>query len=180
MFLSEVRLSVRPLSHVKRSSLGPRYRKLRRSRGSALVEAALLMPLLFLMLCGTMDFGRIFYTGMAIAGAARAGVQFASFTPGYTGNFGGIEQAAKDDAANQGLAAASISVTARTFCQCVGNTSTTLTYNECRITTCTVGADDKPPSYSEVTVAYTFTTLLNWPGIPSTSNISRTARMRVQ
>lgn len=179
MFLSEVRLSARPLRHVRRSFLG--HRKFRRSRGSALVEAALLMPVLFLMLFGTMDFGRIFYTGVAVASAARAGVQFASFTPGNAGNFDGIKQAAQNDAANQGLPAQLITVTAKIFCQCVGDSSTNITYNSCTITTCSAyGAAGTPPSYSEVTVAYTFNTLVNWPGIPSSSTITRTARMRVQ
>ena len=180
MFLSEVRLSARPLRHGRRSSRGRQYRKLRRSRGSALVEAALLMPVMFLMLFGTMDFGRIFYTGVAVASAARAGVQYATFTPGNAGNFDGIKQAAQNDAANQGLPAQLITVTAKTFCQCVANSSTTLTYNSCTVTTCSLIAVVPPPSYSEVTVAYTFNTLVNWPGIPSSSTITRTARMRVQ
>jgi Flp pilus assembly protein TadG len=180
MFFSEVRLSERPLRRVRRSSFGPRYRKFRRSRGSALVEAALLLPVMFLMLFGTMDFGRIFYTGMAVASAARAGVQFGSFTPGNGGNFDGMKQAAQADAANQGLPAASITVTASNFCQCVGDSSTII-HNSCTLTTCAAfGAAGAPPAYVDVTVAYTFNTLMNWPGIPSTSNITRTARMRVQ
>jgi len=170
MILLENSQSARPF--------GGKSPRSRRSRGSALVEAAVIMPVMFLMLAGTMDFGRIFYTGVALASAARAGVQYASFTPGNAGNFDAIKQAAQDDAANQGLAANSITVTAKTFCQCTG-TSTAITYNTCTVTTCS-GSTGPPPSYSEVTVAYTFTTLLNWPGIPSTTTISRMARLRVQ
>src|SRR5258707_15280248 len=107
-----------------RQTLGFRSAKFGHSRGSALVEAALLMPVMFLMLVGTMDFGRIFYTAMGVTSAARAGVQFASYTAGNAGNFDGIKQAAQSDAANQGLAAAAITITAKTFCQCVRDTST--------------------------------------------------------
>jgi Flp pilus assembly protein TadG len=134
-----------------------------------------------LMLAGTMDFGRIFYTATSITSAARAGVQYASFTAGNAGNFDAIKQAAQNEAANQGLAAQAITVTAKTFCQCVGNTSTTLTYNSCSVTSCSAyGQTGPPPSYSEVTVSYTFTTLMNWPSIPSSTTITRVARMRVQ
>jgi len=174
------RLSASP-SRLLRQTLGLPSPKFRRSRGSALIETALLMPLMFLMLVGTMDFGRIFYTAMGVTSAARAGVQFASYTAGNAGNFDGIKQAAQSDAANQGLAAAAITITAKTFCQCVGDTSTTLTYNSCGVTSCSLYGQAGPPaSYSEVTVAYTFTTLVNWPGIPSSTTITRVARMRVQ
>ena len=181
MILSKVGRPAKPLRSIRIPIVCARRQRVRCDRGSALVEAALILPVMFLMLFGIMDFGRIFYTGVAIASAARAGVQFASFTPGNAGNFDGIKQAAQSDAANQGLPAASILVTAKTFCQCVGNPSTAITYNSCTVTTCSAyGAAGAPPSYTEVTAAYRFTTLMNWPGIPSTSDITRTARMRVQ
>jgi hypothetical protein len=39
------------------------------------------------------------------------------------------------------------------------------------------GTDSNGP-YVEVTVAYTFQTITNYPGVPSTLNLTRTARMR--
>ena len=45
------------------------------SRGQALVEFALIIPLLFLVLIGTADMARGFYLKVEIAGAARAGVR---------------------------------------------------------------------------------------------------------
>jgi Flp pilus assembly protein TadG len=144
-------------------------------RGSALVESAILLPLMLLMLFGTMDFGRVFFTGIAVASAARAGVQFGSLNPGNAGNATGIQTAAQADAANQGLVAASLTITPKTFCQCVADTSEIA----CSSGTCT-GGSSVPPLYVEVTAAYTFTTLVNWPGVPRTTTITRIAKMRVQ
>src|SRR6266576_1244978 len=101
----------------------------RRSRGSALVEAALLLPVMFLMLFGTMDFGRVFFTGIAVANAARAGVQYGSLGPGKAGDSLGIKTAVTDDASNQGLVTGNITITPKTFCQCVGDSSAITTYN---------------------------------------------------
>jgi Flp pilus assembly protein TadG len=154
----------------------------RRSRGSALVEAALLLPVMFLMLFGTMDFGRVYYTGMAVASAARAGVQYGSLGPGKAGDSNGITAAVTADASNQGLVTGNMTITPKTYCQCVGDSSAITNYNSgCTITSCSAYGDPgAAPSYVEVTVAYTFTTLVNWPGVPRTTNITRTARMRVQ
>src|SRR3989442_485070 len=43
-----------------------------RPRGQALVEFALISPLSFLLFIGCLDFGRVFYSAMAITHAARA------------------------------------------------------------------------------------------------------------
>jgi Flp pilus assembly protein TadG len=155
----------------------------RQSRGSALVEAALLLPVMFLMLFGTMDFGRVYFTGMAVASAARAGVQYGSLGgPGKAGDAPNIRAAVQADASNQGLVVGNMTITPQTYCQCVGDSSAITNYNAgCTITSCSAYGDaGAAASYVEVTVAYTFSTLVNWPGVPRTTNITRTARMRVQ
>jgi hypothetical protein len=58
----------------------------RRSRGQALVEFAILVPFLFTIVMGSVDFGRVFGQNSAILGAAReAARQAIVFVPG-TGN----------------------------------------------------------------------------------------------
>lgn len=44
--------------------------------GAALVEMALVMPLLLLMALGAGDFGRVMYTAITLAHAARAGAAY--------------------------------------------------------------------------------------------------------
>lgn len=160
--------------------VGRRGVRARKSRGSAVLEAALLIPVMLTMLFGTMDFGRVFYAGVAVASAARAGVQFGSLKAGNSGNFTAMKAAAQNDAASQGIPAQSLVITAKNFCQCVGDTSA-IVYNSCTITSCSAyGSAGRAPVYVEVSASYPFNTLVNWPTIPSTLTIKRTARMRVQ
>ena len=50
----------------------------RRSRGQSLVEFALVVPILFLILCGIMDFGFLLYSRMTVINAAREGARVAT------------------------------------------------------------------------------------------------------
>lgn len=54
--------------------------------GQSLVEFALALPVLLLILLGLADFGRAFYYTTAIAGAARAGAEYAAKNAGAGAN----------------------------------------------------------------------------------------------
>ena len=56
-----------------------------RSRGQAVVEFAIIAPLMFLMLLIAIDFGRLFFTYIAINNAAREGAAFGSLSPSDCG-----------------------------------------------------------------------------------------------
>jgi Flp pilus assembly protein TadG len=56
-----------------------------RSRGQALTEVALVAPLFFLMVFGTVDIGRVVWANDAVASAAREGARYASVHAGYGG-----------------------------------------------------------------------------------------------
>jgi len=64
---------------------------LSRERGQSLVEAAIVVPLLLLLLAGVVELGRAFYTYIVITNAAREGARYASLYPHYCL---GIEDAA--------------------------------------------------------------------------------------
>jgi Flp pilus assembly protein TadG len=142
-----------------------------RQRGNAVIEFTLIFPVLLLMLVGTMDFSRLFFGGIAMEGAARAGVQYGALSPGRAGDIDGIVAAAQADAAGQGLSG--VTASTRTFCSCVGNASTV----SCSIAQCN---GQTPNGYVEATVQYTFNSILRYPGFPADMVISRTAKMRVQ
>jgi Flp pilus assembly protein TadG len=55
-----------------------RHRPAERSRGQALVEVALVAPLFFLLVFGTIDLGRVIWANDAVASAAREGARYAS------------------------------------------------------------------------------------------------------
>jgi Flp pilus assembly protein TadG len=142
-----------------------RYRKNR--KGNSFIEVALLLPVLLLLCCGTMDFARVVYAGVEIASAARAGVQYGALTPGHSGDASGMVSAALADAADLG---SSVTASARNYCACSGSTV------DCS-STC---SGETPEGYVSVTANYTFNTLLSYPGVPSRVVLSRTAKMRVQ
>jgi len=55
-----------------------RVRGIRSERGAALVEFALVVPLLMMMMCATIDFGLAVYTLNNLTAAAREGGRFAA------------------------------------------------------------------------------------------------------
>ncbi len=122
----------------------------RRERGQSLVELALVLPLLMLVILGAIDFGRVFYASMTVAGAARNGAQYASENPTDTT---GIQSAALDDAGSLDPAP-TVTVSGPT-------------------------SDGNGGEYVRVQVDHEFSTLIPWPGLPSSIEISRAVTMRV-
>jgi Flp pilus assembly protein TadG len=57
--------------------MNPRRRRLS-ERGAAAVEFALILPVLLVLVGGTIDFGRLFYTQIQLSNAARDGVRLAA------------------------------------------------------------------------------------------------------
>ena len=84
--------------------MAPRRRP--RERGAAAVEFALVLPLLFLVIAGIVDFGRALYTEVILTNAAREGVRAAVMT-----NASKSEVEARANAAAIGLNLASFSAT---------------------------------------------------------------------
>ena len=58
-----------------------RHRRRHRSRGQSLVELALILPVLLLLIASALDLGRIFYSQITIANAAREGAYEAAYEP---------------------------------------------------------------------------------------------------
>jgi Flp pilus assembly protein TadG len=151
---------------------GRQYRRSDRSqRGSAIIETGLILPVAILMVCGAMDLARVFYAGVVVANAARAGVQFGSFDLGKAGAINSMNSAAEADASGQGLSG--VAVSSRTFCGC----TTSMSEVSCSTATCS-GAT--PAGYVETTATYTFTPMIPYPGMPGPIVISSSARFRAQ
>jgi len=140
-----------------------------RSRaGQATTEIALLSPIMILMLLGTMDFGRLFYDAIGIAGAVRSGLQYATLTTANATDTTGIVNAATQDVSNT----TGVTVTTTSYCQCSDGTSI-----NCALT-CAGGITAE--RYVRVKATKTFQTLVAYPGIPNSVNLSQQAVMRVQ
>lgn len=144
---------------------------LRDQTGSAALELGLTLPVLLLLTCGVMDFSRLFYAGIVVEGAARAGVQVGSFSLGKAGSYSEMNTAGENDAAGQGMTG--LSVSSRTFCGCVDSTAEI----SCSTTSCSGAV---PDGYVETTATYTFSPLIPYPGIPQNITMSSSARFRAQ
>ena len=81
----------------RRTDLAGRTRK---TRGAALVEFAITLPLLLGLCMAAADFGRLFYHAITIANAAGAGAFYGARDKLLTGDFDGHQQRALDDMRN--------------------------------------------------------------------------------
>jgi Flp pilus assembly protein TadG len=140
--------------------------------GSALVELALVIPILLLFVTGAIDIGHAGYVGLEVQSAAHAGVQYGSLNPSDTA---GVTAAARQSAPNL----ANLTVSAPTWgCECSDGSS----YSASCVTTPVCVASNTRGSNVvhrvQVTTSVVYRTLLPWPGIPSSITMSSKATLR--
>ena len=77
-------------------------------QGQSLAEVALIVPLLLLLLVGVADFGRAFYSYIAITNAAREGARHGTRFPSplLEGSVAAIKEVVKGELVEQGIAIA--------------------------------------------------------------------------
>jgi len=122
-------------------------------RGAAAVELAILLPFLAFMFVIAVDWARIFYYSVTITNYARQGALYGSDPIAMTQSpYTSIQQAALADGP---------------------------TLSPQPTVTSSNGIDGSGNSYVAVTVSWPFSTLTNFPGVPSQVNLSRTVQMRV-
>ena len=156
------------LGHETRSkAMIIRNRKSKRGlrQGIAAVELAMLAPVLFFMFLVVWDFSRIFYYAVVMAQCARNGARWAG-DPNYFNN-----PAVATDPYTSVTAAALADAKNITPIPTVTDPPS-------------YGNDANGNPYTQVTVTYQFTTVVNYsfPGlftIPNTVSLSRTCQMRV-
>lgn len=101
----------------------------RDEEGQALIELALVSPLLFLILLGAVEFATVTYDSIEVSNAARAGVQYAAMNGGNTGDTTGITNAIQNDSYNLGTRVSlSPNYPQTTFACSDGSTYSTTTY----------------------------------------------------
>ena len=122
--------------------------------GAATVELAILLPLLTFLFLIAVDFGRVFYYSLTIENCARNGALYGCdpFNPSQS-TYVSISDAALADAAD---------------------------LQPQPTVSSTNGTDGSGNAYVEVTVAWQFASLTNFPGVPTSTNITRTVRMRIE
>jgi Flp pilus assembly protein TadG len=119
--------------------------------GLAVVELAVVLPLLAFLFVITIDFARVFYFSLTLTNCARAGAFYASDPSTMDESpFANIQAAALSDAANL-------------------SPKPTITS--------TNGVDGQGRNYVSVTADYTFRTITRFPGVPSQVALQRTVTM---
>ena len=167
-----------------------RRRALRRQSGQALIELAFVVPLLLLLLLGVIEVGRYAYISILVGNAAHAGASFGSQSHQQANDSTGIANAAYYDFAGatsgttqtNGLTAGTLTVTSAQSCGC-NSSGSVVTY------ACTLALGNPNPGscptgsrwvvFVSVTASGNFNSLFNYPGIPSSLPISRTATLPV-
>src|SRR5215469_11492560 len=141
----------------------------KRMSGQSMAELALALPVLIVLLLAAADFGRLFYVWIGVTSAARAGAQYGSQTVARAADTNGMKLAATTDGTNIPSLSASASQ-----CTCVSGTSVAVcsgsSYN------CT---NAPMATYVEVDTQAPFTTIINYPGIPSSITVTAKAIMQV-
>ena len=132
-----------------------------RRQGTSSVELAIILPVLMLIVLGTVDFGRFAYHYIAVTNAARAGAEYATMNPYLSAGAvtwrSQVQQTARDELVNQ-----------------VGCDPNLLT------TTVTVTIESSGLRHVRVDAVYSsFQTLISWPGIPDTVTLGSSVVMRV-
>jgi Flp pilus assembly protein TadG len=122
-------------------------------RAAAVVELAVLLPLLMLLFVLAVDFARVFYVSLTLTNCARAGALYACDpVAAKESPFPSVESAALADAAN-------------------------LSPQPTISSTTSVDASGR--AYAEVTARSSFNTITTFPFVPSQLQLTRTVRMFV-
>lgn len=141
-----------------------------RHRGIVVIEFTLILGLLLLMLLAAGDFGRIFYTQIALENAVRSGASFGTRVGGAYLNDSGILAAASAD--DGGLTDVSITIPVRT-CTCADGSPVPCD-GYCG------GTDPTPKILLTVQADYVFEAITNFPGLPTSVPLRAKAVMRAQ
>ena len=137
-------------------------------RGMAIVEFAILLPVMTMLLIGLVEIGRFAYYSIMVANAARAGAQYGAQNLQTAADWNGMEQAALNDGSNVGL---SFPDAPSYACQCADGSPSTCDATDC--------SSSHRLTYVEVDTQGTYNSLFNYPGLPSTITVNGQATMQV-
>jgi Flp pilus assembly protein TadG len=120
-------------------------------RGAAAVELALMLPFLAFVFVIAVDWSRIFYFTAIVTSCARNGALYACDPVSQPSSpYANVTAAAVADAKDLSPAP----------------------------TVTSTSGSDASGSYVDVTVSYVFTTIAKFPGVPASTTLVRTVRMR--
>lgn len=143
-----------------------RLSRLRCERGQSLIELAVSVPVLALLIVGSVEIGKVIYASIAVSDAAMAGVQYGTRNPIAAADTTGIQNACAADAPDL-----TITTTASLSCSCSDGGASTCQPMDC------------PNSNIETTLTVrtqsTVDPLVHIPWLPDTFTVSGQAIQKV-
>lgn len=138
-----------------------------RAGGTALVEFALVAPLLLLLVAGVTNYGLALRTAISVTAVSHAGAQYGSRSPAAAADAAGIQAAALNAA--PGLSG--LTVYAVRACWCPGAQQVACT-GSC--------GSDRMLIYTQVMAQATSSTIFNYAGLGFTGRTASMTQMRAQ
>lgn len=142
-------------------------RKIRETRGSALIDLALTVPMLAVILLGVGELAQVEYASIEVSNAAMAGVQYGDQDATTAADTTGIQTAAANDAPNINLGTTNVSHS----CICSDGSAST-----CQPTDC---SGSNIETTLTVQTQTTIDPLIHVPGLPTTYTLYGQAIQKV-
>jgi hypothetical protein len=143
-----------------------RFSRLRAAEaGSSIVELAVAVPILLLLAIGVAEYGRLYFTQITVANAARSGAEYGIKTDG---NVDSMTYGAKIEAGKDSLG---MVITAGTFCSCPDGSAADCITGDC-------GSYGVPRAFDSVAVKKVVRFFFHYPGFPDSMVIQRKSILR--
>jgi Flp pilus assembly protein TadG len=152
---------------IARRSRNACLRVWRDSAGATAVEFAMIAPVMILMFICMADLGIGVYTDMQVNNAAQYGAEYALVK--------GFDSSAISSAVRSSTSLSSANVSPTQFCGCPSSSG--VVSSSCN-STCSDGT--KAGSFAQVAVSDTYTTMISYPGLPSSFNLTAQSTVRLQ
>ena len=159
--------------------------RITRQRGTAIVEFAILAPLLIVLTLGTIELGRYAYFAILVANAAQAGAAYGSQNVGTANDNTGIAAAVAQDASPHPIASVTANPAPFTEYGCWDGTNAQLATPFPAPTSSGTGAGSCSGTttsvpYVSVSAQGTLVPLFHLPFLPSSITVNTTVVRRVQ
>jgi len=150
----------------------------RTQRGAALVEFAVMLPIVILILLGIIEIGRFAYFSILVANSAHAGAMYGAQRSATTEDSAGMAAAAVADLGPNPIGTVTPNPAPTWGYQCMSTTTGAVTTAFPATTPCPAGSTGR--TYVKVVMTGTITPIFRYPLLPQTFSVTATSLMPVQ
>jgi len=151
----------------------------RDQRGAALVELAVVAPILAVLVVGVIDFGRVFNSAMVVTAAARAGALYGAYSVPHAFDTANITTAVNTVLSSNNMTSGP-APTIAVLCDCATSAGVFTATTPANTCTATCGVGSHMVTRVSVSVTRTFTMGASYAVFPTSMTLTRTSIQRVQ